>query len=546
MKIRFTILSVAILASYAPLWASEPVEAQKAVQTPWKVKPRLIHNEDADGLTSSPAAIPGHVKPVIEKHFDDLFATTPTDLVIYCSAYCDLVWLWNCPSGERAYTRPGLNPDAVNGIPAENQLREQRALRELWEQKTDVLAIAVERAHARGKLALAEMRMSDCHHGGAIAESYLCPKSVLDHPEWRIAPNVGLLDYSHQGVRDRYLAVLRDIVTNYQVDGIELNWQRFGRHFPGNQREKAPILTAWLREIRAMLDEVANRQERPRLLLTHIVPATVEESLRIGCDVEQWIRNGLADIVMPMDFLFVDFNLRTEQFVALAKGTGCLVYPTVHEMMGWAVYRINLDKHRAVAANYHAWGADGIGTFNMYGQPLAWLRRVYPIILNDPNGAAQGRRHYQFLPRRLFILGTERRELEPLRFGELDKRYGYAFRMADGRDGEKLRGVLRVYIRGPQSEAGDDFALDINGTAIAKDRVRLKFSATQEEVPLPRADKPDAREIYPPGLRLEIALEDCPPFRGDNELGIRWTKREAGNDAERQMEVLEVIVTPSS
>jgi len=533
MKTESAAFLAMIVALCVALWPSERVQAQVA-RNPSAVKPRLIHNEDSDGATRNRAPAAGQVKPVTEKWFDDLFATTPTDLVIYCSALGDLVWLWNCPSGERVYTRPGLSSKPTGGTPTEDQIVEQRSLRELWQQKTDVLAIAVDRAHARAKLALAEMRMSDYHHGGVIAESYLCPKSVLDHPEWRIAPDVGLLDYSHQGVRDRYLAVLRDIVVNYQVDGIELNWQRFGRHFSGNQRQKAPILTAWLREIRAMLDDVANRRKRPRLLLTHILPATVEESLNIGCDVEQWIRSGLADIVMPMDFLHTDFNLRTEQFVALAKGTGCLVYPNVHESMGSAGHRITLDKHRALAANHYAWGADGIGTFNMYPQPMAWLGRVYPI-LGDPKSIAQGPRHYQF------VRGTS--ASRPVQFAELNKRYVYTFRMADGRLGEKLTGVLRAYIEGPGSQTGDEFALDLNGTAIARDRIRLKFSAKAEEVPLAGADRPDAREVYPPGLRLEVSLRDCPPFRGDNELGMRWTKREAGNAAERRMQVMEVIVS---
>ena len=43
-------------------------------------------------------------------------------------------------------------------------------------------------------------------------------------------------------------------------------------------------------------------------------------------------------------------------------------------------YGITLAKHRALAANHYAWGADGVGTFNMYVAPMAWLQQALPIL----------------------------------------------------------------------------------------------------------------------------------------------------------------------
>ena len=239
--------------------------------------------------------------------------------------------------------------------------------------------------------------MSDYHHGGVRPECYLCPKSVLDHPEWRIGPDIGLLNYAHRGVRDHYLTILREIVTNYKVDGVELNWFRFGRHFPaGQQREHASILSSWLVEVRGMLDEVASAEGRPRLLLTHIVPATVDESLNLGCDVTAWIKDGLADIVMPSDFLNADFNLCTEQFAQAAKGTNSLIYPMLFPAMAGGIGLVTADNCTAQAANYWKWGADGIATFNMYALGMPWVQRLYPLV-ESPQAVRAATRHYQFV-----------------------------------------------------------------------------------------------------------------------------------------------------
>jgi hypothetical protein len=356
---------------------------------------------------------------------------------------------------------------------------------------------------------------------------------VLDHPEWRIGPDVGLLDYSHQEVRGLYLTVLRDIARNYQVDGIVLNWTRFGRHFAGEQRPKAPILTAWLRELRKMLDDVSARQHRRRMLLAHITLATLDESLDHGCDVAQWMKRGLADIVMPMDFLHADFNQPVEQFAAAARGTGCLVYANVHESLGRPGYSITLAKHRALAANHYAWGADGVGTFNMYVAPMAWLRQALPI-LADAKRVDKGPRHYQFV--------RPTSASRPVEFGDLDRRYVFTFRMADGRRGEKLRGLLRAFVEGPASPSGDEFAVDVNGVPVAREQMRISFSAASAPAPFAGAGYSEGRDVYPAGLRIEFPLEQCPTFRGLNELGVRWTKRDNANKAPRRLQVVEVLV----
>lgn len=512
---------------------SRVVGGTRSLPTPLKKKPRVIHNEDADGATRERRSSAGNIRAAAEEWFDKLLTTTPTDIVVYAGAYGDLVWLHNCPAGEKVYTRPGLNlSEPAGGSPAEAQQYEQRCLNELWAADTDLLQIAVDRAHARGRLAFAEMRMSDYHHGGVVASSYLCPKSVLDHPEWRLSPTVGLLDYGKPEVRALYLSVLRDIATNYQVDGIELNWFRWGKHFAmdGDQRGGAETLTNWLIDVRRMLDDVSRAQRRPRMLLTHIVPATVPESLVIGCDVQQWIRKGLADILMPMDFLFADFNQPTVDFIAVAEGTSTLVYPLLHDMLT-PQSLMTLDNWRALAANQKAAGADGLGSFNLYTRPLAWIEQVYAI-LDAPAAGHRGARHYQFQR------GTT--ASKPIEFHEVNQKHSFRYRIAESGTDAQPSGVMRWRIDGGSKT--DRFDFELNGDPLPAEILTVRNLPGGEEVVRGLTSGGARHETYEAGQCIEMRLSDCKMRSGDNELGVRWKARDASNPATRRLWIMELEV----
>ena len=87
--------------------------------------------------------------------------------------------------------------------------------------------------------------------------------------------------------------------------------------------------------------------------------------------------------------------------------------------------------------------------------------------------------------------------------------------MADGRDGEQLRGRLSWSIL--QSTLDDSFAFDLNGDLIPAGGIRREFV--------------EDREL--PHVWHEVDLADCPKFRGNNELGVRllkWTSDRPHSD----------------
>jgi len=506
---------------------------------------RVIFDEDADALLMR--APLGRVKASVEEWFELLFRGG-VDVLVYDCASPEIVCLSRCPHGELYGERFKHFGEVVFW-------HVRAALDELLNEGTDILEIASRVARSAGKTVLAEMRMSDAHHYHGGSNHPLFPQFVWDHPELCIQLEDGtpdiVLDYTHEEVRARRIAVLRDIVENYDVDGIALNWMRWCRHFAkGQQRRKAHILTQFLRDVRGMLDEVAQKRGRDRFLMSHHVAAELDESLGIGCDVAAWMKEGLADFVMPMDFLFTDFGIKTEQFAAAAQGTGCGVYPAVQSSMMFRSeggklpeFVMSPDKYRAAVHNLYSWGASGIACFNFgcwgFDPRCQDVMLEALAIMSSPDRPLQGRRHYHYLPiwrdhgGGVCPTGKHRAQALQFRSDEMGRRLAFRFRMADGRRGEKLKGVMIARIDG--ATPLDEFDLDLNGTPIPPEKV------TVEDRCMTRAH---GTAPYPPGIDLCVSLADCPWFAGDNELGVAWTRRNGALKRAPRMEVLEVLVEP--
>ena len=69
------------------------------------------------------------------------------------------------------------------------------------------------------------------------------------------------LDYAQPEVRDHYRALVVETLSRYDVDGLELDFMREPYLFSqGKEAEGGVLLTAWLRDIRGLVDEAAKRR----------------------------------------------------------------------------------------------------------------------------------------------------------------------------------------------------------------------------------------------------------------------------------------------
>ena len=104
------------------------------------------------------------------------------------------------------------------------------------------------------------------------------------------------LDYSKPEVRKHYLDTLREACRRYALDGIELDWLRSPKLFRIHEEDTA-IITTFVIEARAILDESAKTRGRPLRLVSR-VPDSPELARAMGLDVEVWLKKGLLDAVI--------------------------------------------------------------------------------------------------------------------------------------------------------------------------------------------------------------------------------------------------------
>ena len=541
---------------------------------------RIVYNDDGDGMQLY--AKQGQVKQDMVAMIDEQFATVPgIDTFAYCVSWAP-VCTYRTKVGEILGNRLATDPSDFTGTYPRHYAA---SIKELQVQDTDVLEIVTDRIHHHGAEAIASIRISDTHHRYPDPENPFVPQALIDHPEWAIKRLDGIVepafDSSHPEVPAFRLAIIREIVENYDVDGVELDFVRWGKNFARHEAPfKVEIMDEFMGKVRTVLDEAAKKRGRERLALGALVPSSLYLCLLGGLDPRCWVRNGWMDYLAQCEYNCTNMQIPAAEFAEFCLDSNCDHLVRMGYMLGGAWngkpqvtdrkvrhgtatgYRSMLvepDEARATAANAYGFGADGIAYWNL----CCHLRKIHDSsdeyrrrrrlitewtreIVSAENAFADTRR-YHFVPiYKNQSLPIRNYPVNDLRTGPLGSvaqiitffpgcegyRHIYRFLMADGRKGEELEGRLRCRIL--QSTLDDAFTLDLNGRPIDEARVRRDFVPDDEL----------------PAVWYEVDLAHCPAFVGDNELGITMIHQAAGSahlEGEKfpYMEEIEVIVASS-
>ncbi len=222
-------------------------------------------------------------------------------------------------------------------------------------------------------------RMNDHHY---VTDPTWPTHNVIwrEHPEYwlgdsntspykRSADNVRLLDYMLEPVRDYYFRIIQELSTNYDVDGVELDFQRFPRFFHNDDIVQGTrVMTAFVGRIRAMLDDIGKRRSK-HLKLCVRVPETLTKCERAGLDVAGWDALGLVDMINISSFYIHTIELDIEAFKAKtshARLYGEMNYITYQNSQAGKFARryTTIPTYRASALNLFHRGADGLSLFN--------------------------------------------------------------------------------------------------------------------------------------------------------------------------------------
>ncbi|MBN2314603.1 MAG: hypothetical protein JXM79_11785, partial [Sedimentisphaerales bacterium] len=261
------------------------------------------------------------------------------------------------------------------------------------QRQIDCLKIMTDFCHEHGKEIFWSMRMNDTHDSDP-QRSDLMSQWKKDHPEFL----VGSLDdrynlpygngrwssvnYGLQEVRDKVYRILSEICRRYDVDGIELDFLRhpilFKEHVWGQpvSREHRDVLTGLIRRIRQMTEREGLRRNRPFLVAIR-VPDSTGFCRAIGIDLEQWLEEGLIDIVTGGGSRRYE---PWENLVKLGKTYHVPVYACFEEgrlrRITETKNEINLPVWRGEALNAWRAGVNGVYTFNLFDPTNRLFREI--------------------------------------------------------------------------------------------------------------------------------------------------------------------------
>ena len=388
-------------------------------------------------------------------------------------------------------------------------------MQSLIDRGLDPLTVLIERAHDKGMDFIASLRLGK--YGG------------MD-PSHDTA--TGGRGFMHPEMRDHSYAVLKELTTDYPIEGVELDFAAApgGSSFcftPEDAQEGAPVMTEWVRKVSGMV-----RAGPGGGLVGARVYPTEAMNLAAGLDVVTWLKEGLVDYVTPMIYLYmlIDTDMPIDWLIEAAHAADTSVYPLIHpystaDERDYATPAMM----RAAAANYWERGADG-----MYAWFLRWplgdAERNILTGLGDPELAKEGDKHYVLARKNA---GSEKMGYDtplPVEIASSDTgtRHGISFYIADDIEGaaDRIRQIkLRINILDLVS--ADRLTILLNGDSLSGETCMRSYG----------------KDIAPyRGQWLEFHLQSVRPKKGKNLLEVTLDGRAEGLVSPLSVDEVEIIV----
>ncbi|MCF7734218.1 MAG: hypothetical protein K9M98_02760 [Cephaloticoccus sp.] len=317
------------------------------------VEPRLLLDDDGHNVFST-------LSEDYRKDIEEAVAECPPKVTTY---------LLCCGAGKFYY------PTKVAAVdPRCKQLVAEHA------RGNDPFGYFLQRLKAAGKETCVSFRMNDVHNP-EDADEWNLPLVRKQHPDCIVGRaavergdpdwfNFGL-DYSHPAVPPHFLKIFAELLENYPMDGLQLDWMRFPCHLSGTPEEvwaKREHLTNFVATIREMTNARGVK-------LFVRVPSSLAGCRVLGTDVVAWVLGGLVDAVTMAPFLTSDFFMPIQEMRAAMGHPAVPIYATIECQHGFQYH--NAESVRAVATGLYESGADGISMFNFPTQGRHFNQDVY-------------------------------------------------------------------------------------------------------------------------------------------------------------------------
>lgn len=258
--------------------------------------------------------------------------------------------------------------------------------------------LAIEEAKKCGVEVWFSVRMNEFHFINKW--EYSSPSLWVERPDLRISED-GPFDYEKEEVRDYYLRYIKELCTNYDIDGIELDTWRGENYFRKPiTEEKTQILTDFFKEIRLAIDEICSHKGK-RIKISARTSPHPAVAKQLGWDSAQWLADGSIDVLTLSNFFVPStYEAEIEKWRQLISQKGVendkYILNVASEMAMFCIqYDLKDARWKAAdtedlkgfAATHIDRGADGIYTYNItnrdYMIPLEERMVNYPVIMSQ-------------------------------------------------------------------------------------------------------------------------------------------------------------------
>lgn len=273
----------------------------------------------------------------------------------------------------------------------------RRMVHSMWaldQQGVDYVARTVARCRLRGMAPWVSLRMNDVHFNDNLEHPFH-PPFFRDPKRWR---NTGGyfargLDWGQADVRELYRKLVVETLERYDIDGLELDFMREPYLFrEGEAQAGGAILTAWLREVRGLVQEAAAKRGHP-IALGVRVPSRVEVAQEWGLEAVAWAKEGLVDLVVATPrWATLEYDMPLAQWRELLAPTGVTLAGGLEircqPMTSGPAHTLTPAEATGAATAVLAGGADAVYLFNYFpgiigGGP--WSRESYRQTLGAMN-----------------------------------------------------------------------------------------------------------------------------------------------------------------
>ena len=399
-------------------------------------------------------------------------------------------------------------------------------VRHLIESGNDPLKLLVERAKEKNLEFWADVRMNDLHENSTVYGRHIRMRYKQAHPELLLGDGHWGWNYARPEVRQFRLNQVKELCSNYDLDGIHLDFCRRPIFFRRGEGERhLDAMTGLLRSCRESIRAIGRRRGRPFVFAVR-VPPTLRGCRNRGLDVPRWIQEGFVDVLAIQSAHGTLTNMLVEEFQEVAAGRACQIYAGL-ERLDNENGAMTIEMFRAVALHYWQKRVDGLYVFNYdahgdaalggsWQAPFPPYERQILCEIGDPDLLRRRDKHY-FISRRTRDDWTDT-EVDPpqdlpVELEAAGQPAAFRVPIIDDLQAAQREGVL------------DDVALWVRLMAYdpKQDVVEFEWNGRRLPEELRRLDRGAKGEHY----WVEFDLRERLPEPGDNRLKITLVSNSA-------------------